>query len=418
MKYSILLLWFFIPFILSAQKNFQPGYLVNLKGDTSLGFIDYKEWDNSPTRILFKLPGANVDTKEYTVSDISFFKITDKEAYRRSVVKISLHPAKVNDLQGRDTSWKIDTVFLKVIQAGKLVSLFSYTDKIKERFYILEEEQHQPTELIIMEYIKEGSMSLVTENLYKGQLQALMFNKNLTTDKLSQRIEEAVYDERDLKEIILLMNRTNNGEQTKERKSSRTYWFAGAGLQQDKLLFDGDIPFATSAVSNTSNWLPKISAGFDLFANPNVGKIFYRIELGYQMNKATSIAQLNSDVKAVYKISGSTISLQPQLNYAIYNSANLKIPLGLGLAYNRMIYSRNQYKKVYANGDEGNVVEDWLDLKKSNTTFFGRVAAELNNKIEAAFLYRIPTNLVGNAVYSIGTSSMQLQVYFLFRKNK
>jgi hypothetical protein len=415
MKYSILLLCFFLSFKLFAQKNFQPGYVVTWKGDTVRGFIDYKEWDNSPVHISFRSAGTDGDKKQYTASDIRSFEISGKEAYLGSVVKISLHPTKVSDLHGRDTSWKIDTVFLKVIETGKLATLLSYVDKIKERFYILEEGQQQPTELLIMEYIREGSMSLVTESVYKGQLQALMFNKNVTTDKLSQRIEDAAYEERDLKEIISLMNRAGGGEQAAKKKASRTYWFAGAGLQRDKLLFDGDISFATNAVSNVSTWLPKVSAGLDLFANPSVGKFFYRFEVGYQLNKATATAQLSPDVKAVYEISGSTISLQPQVNYAVYNSARIKVPLGVGVAYNRMLYSKNQYKKVYSNGDQGNVVENWLDLKKANTTLFGRIAAEFNNKMEAAFLYRVPTRLAGNNVYSVGTSSMQLEVYILFR---
>jgi hypothetical protein len=415
MKYPILLLCFFLSLTLFAQKNFQPGYVVTWKGDTVRGFIDYKEWDNSPVHISFKSAGADGDKKEYKASDIRSFEVSGKEAYLGSVVKISLHPTKVSDLHGRDTSWKIDTVFLKVIEAGKVATLLSYVDNIKERFYVLEEGQQQPTELLIMEYIREGSMSLVTESVYKGQLQALMFNKNVTTDKLSQRIEDAAYEERDLKEIISLMNRAGGGEQAAKKKASRTYWFAGAGLQRDKLLFDGDISFATNAVSNVSTWLPKVSAGLDLFANPSVGKFFYRFEVGYQLNKATATAQLSPDVKAVYEISGSTISLQPQVNYAVYNSARIKVPLGVGVAYNRMLYSKNQYKKVYSNGDQGNVVENWLDLKKANTTLFGRIAAEFNNKMEAAFLYRVPTRLAGNNVYSVGTSSMQLEVYILFR---
>ena len=137
MKYPGLLLAFFIPFILSAQKNFKPGSIVNLKGDTVSGLIDYKEWNFSPTHILFKPSGDNTNSEEYGVNDISSFDITGKEGYRRAVVKISLHTVKLEDIGGRDTSWKTDTVFLKVLHAGKLASLFSYTDRLKDRFSFL-----------------------------------------------------------------------------------------------------------------------------------------------------------------------------------------------------------------------------------------------------------------------------------------
>src|SRR5688572_5393959 len=53
MKHLIFFLAFCLPLFLSAQKNFQKGYIVSLAGDTTRGFIDYKEWNSSPESILF-----------------------------------------------------------------------------------------------------------------------------------------------------------------------------------------------------------------------------------------------------------------------------------------------------------------------------------------------------------------------------
>jgi hypothetical protein len=404
------------PFIVNAQKNFSAGYIVTLTNDTISGLIDYKEWNVSPTRILFKSSDNGAIAKEYTVNDLSFFDIRGNEAYRRSVVKISLHPVKLTDIGGRDTSWKIDTVFLKLIHSSKLVSLLSYTDRLKERFYILEYGAHQPTELIMREYYKEDGLSLTSESTYKIQLKNLLYAKGRYTAEAGKRIEEAAYDEDDIKSIVLLINGESKAEQAEEKKARRAYWFVGAGLQRDKMTFKGDHSMATNPNISQSPWQPRISAGLDLFANPNTGKVFYRIEAGYQLNKSSVTASLPDNAKAVYGLSGSTVSLRAQVNYAVYNSDKVKIPVGVGVVYNHMSYSKNQYKKVYVDGDENSYIENWLDLRKGTATFFARGSVVVNNKIEASFMYCPYTRLTKTIAYSMGRNNMQLQVYYLFRR--
>lgn len=416
MKYSGFLLACLLPFILSAQKNFQPGYVVTLKGDTVSGFIDYKEWNFTPTSIIFKSSDNNSDQKEYTVSDLSFCQITEKEAYRRAIVKISLHPAKLNNIGGRDTSWKTDTVFLKVLYPGKL-SLFSYEDKIKERFYILEEGRGQPEELLMREYMKEGSMSLVSENMYKDQLKAIMYRLNRYSDNLSTRIEEAAYEIRDLKKIVQLLNR-DEGKEMALKEKSHTSWFAGIGIQRDNLSFEGQHFFANDATNTSLRWLPKISGGVDLFANPNVGKLFFRLEAGFQVNKS-NISLVNWEKARTYELASSTVSILPQVNYTLYNTPKLKIPAGVGFSYNFMMYSKNQYKELSPSGSEVFGQNDsFLELKKGILTLLARASVVFNNKIEASFLYRPSTSFTNYQAYSLGGTNMQLQVYYLFRTKR
>lgn len=418
MRFKGFVLALFTPFVLNAQKNFRPGNVVTLQNDTISGFIDYKEWQRSPTSILFKSSENNATLKEYTVNDLSSFTITGNEAYLRSPVKISLNPTRLADIGGRDTSWKIDTVFLKVIHSSKLVSLLSYTDKLKERFYILENGQKEPTELILREYLKDGSVSLIDESTYKAQLESLLYRKGTYTAEVGERIKEAAYDEDDLKKIVVLINRANKEEQVEEKAIRRTFWFAGVGLQSDRMTFTGDHQMSRYPHTSQSGWLPRISAGFDFFANPSIGKIFYRLEAGYDVNKSTITTSFADNVKAVYGVSGSTVSFRAQINYTPYNTNRLKIPIGVGAVYSHYSYSKNQYKKVYPSGEENNQIENWLDLNKSAITYFLRGSLVLNNKIEASFAYNPFTSITKTIVYSVGRSSMQLQVYYLFRKKK
>lgn len=411
----MLLLAFLVPFILSAQKNFQPGYVVTLKGDTVQGFIDYREWDYTPSQILFSSSDKSIQ-KEYTVNDIRFFDITGKEAYRRSVVKISLHPAKLSDIGARDTTWKMDTVFLKVEYSGT-ISLFSYEDMIKERFYILEEDKQQPEELLMREYLKDASSSLIVENTYIGQLSYIMYAMRLYSDGLYTRIQEAAYDKRDLKKIILLLNGIKGDEQMKQDKS-KINWFAGIGMQRDNLGFNGDHFFAAEGTTSSSKWLPKISAGFDLFANPNVGKLFFRVEAGFQRNKSTmSLANWNKIRR--YEMVSTAVSLIPQVNYTVYNTPKLKIPVGVGYGYSYLTYSKNQYQEVSPSGDQVYGQKDnFLKLNKGIPEILARAAVVFNNKIEASFLYRPLTSFTETRIYSLDATNMQFQVYYLFRRKR
>jgi hypothetical protein len=416
MKNAIILLFLILPFTLIAQRNFRPGYIVNVQGDTVSGFIDHKDWRSSPTTVLFKPADNKAVAKKYGVHDLSFFSINGYESYRRSIVGISLHPVKLDDIGGRDTTFKTDTVFLKVEQYGKLASLLSYTDKLKERFYLLERGQSQPAELVYREYLREGTTNLFKETAYKTQITDLVNRQGTYSNELTDEIAQAEYEEASLKKIVVLINKAGGQNQVEEKRIRNAYWFAGLGLQRNGLTFEGDHIMARHPNASQSDWLPRISAGVDLFANPAIGKSYVRIEAGYQVNKSTITTSLPGKEKAVYSLSGSTISLRAQFNYTLYNSGKLKIPLGAGVVFGYMNPTKNQYKKQYESGSEGNYVENWLNLKKSTTTFFGRVSAVFNNKIEASFAYTPTVKLTKTVVYSVSGNNVQLQLYYLFRQ--
>ncbi len=110
MKKLILLL--FLPVFAAAQSNYQPGYVVTAKGDTVKGFIDYQAWDNNPKEIFFKSSANNREKQTYSVNNAKYFSIQGLAAYQKFVVSISTDVTNTMHLgEGRDTSFKIDTVF-------------------------------------------------------------------------------------------------------------------------------------------------------------------------------------------------------------------------------------------------------------------------------------------------------------------
>ncbi|MET3112486.1 hypothetical protein AAKU52_000197 [Pedobacter sp. CG_S7] len=148
MKFFLrLLLLFIFPFFSFAQSNFQPGYIVTPKGDTVIGFIDYKERSVNPVKVVFK-PHKYSLTQQYTINDCTAFGINHLETYQRFVVAISMSKENNNNLShGLDNSERRDTVFLKVLQSGKNVVLYAYQDPLKKRFYISDQHHKTPEEL-------------------------------------------------------------------------------------------------------------------------------------------------------------------------------------------------------------------------------------------------------------------------------
>ncbi|RZK60877.1 MAG: hypothetical protein EOO85_34085 [Pedobacter sp.] len=136
MKYTLSILILLLPALISAQTNYKSGYIVTNSGDTISGLINYKERVSNANTVSMKT-GSSVKPKEYGVNEIIAYGITGIESYEQHLVTISQHTIDPANLSiGIDSSYRTDKVFLKVIQKGGKVNLFSYRDNIKPRFYI------------------------------------------------------------------------------------------------------------------------------------------------------------------------------------------------------------------------------------------------------------------------------------------
>ncbi|MDP9048926.1 MAG: hypothetical protein M3N14_12380, partial [Bacteroidota bacterium] len=119
MKYIYqFLVFFLIPFLSIAQSNYKPGYVITSKGDTLRGFINYQNWDSNPTAIAFKSAQGDRNRQTFTVNDISLFTVTGFVTFKKFVGSVSLDETNTTHLvTGKDTSSKIEAVFLRILQA-------------------------------------------------------------------------------------------------------------------------------------------------------------------------------------------------------------------------------------------------------------------------------------------------------------
>ncbi|MEO6849210.1 MAG: hypothetical protein ABI203_04305 [Mucilaginibacter sp.] len=343
-KYFLITL-LLLPTLSFAQSNYKSGYVVNLKSDTLRGFINLKEWGHNPKNISFKRSLSD-KAQELGLSDINYFELTGYVGYHAYKVSISLNAIDLASPPSlTDTIKLTDNVFLKILQSGKNVTLYSYRDDIKTRFYIKENNSDTPTELTYGVYQDPNSDAkvVINKNTYKAQLAQLAFKYNPGDDKLIAQAQSAAYNEEDLIAVASKINGnsalkpiSNSGSATSAR------FFAGAGFTSSKLTA-GELYSNPSSKSSA----PRITMGADLIINPAVGHLIFRIEAGYTTNSYNFTVPVNTIYNAVgaqptyVKITQNAISITPQAIYNIYNGVDLKVFVDLGLELNFVSYPTN-----------------------------------------------------------------------------
>lgn len=411
MKRFLLFLLMAVPAIGIAQSNFQKGYVVTNAKDTLKGYIDYREGQKNPSSFVFKTE-PNSTPKIYTLNDCVACHIDDRASYQRFLVNISLGSDQISNLTSLvDTTSKRETVFLQVLEAGPNVTLYSYADRIKNRFYILDKEAVVPEELVMQLYYKEGeSGTLMTNKKYARQLSFLMKTYEKSSLANDRRLANLKYKEDELVQVAALIN----GQQKLKSKFKQSRWFAGLSLDMANTKFRGENPLAGPDAKSKMFVSPMFSGGVDLFINPAIRRLVMRVELAFVKSKSevTSAAGGNSfdQLNAVFT---------PSLLYHIYNADQFKVFLsaGPGLNYSKINNLVNfKYEKEILT-DDLKKVNVPIDLNKFYLTVPINVGVVLNKRIELLAGYTVPTSMTSYVHYSVERERFRLGLNYLFGKH-
>lgn len=325
-----------MPTLLLAQVNFKKGYVMIGPSKKINGFIDFREWPTNPTVVDFK--DENGELSRITPSDCSFFKIDDLELYKSASVKISMSRVKTAELSyGINSSSITDQVFLKAIYEGDKVSLYSYSDKIKTRFYIQEASDRVPYELVREIYLKQTEKGDVvfTLNRFRNQLSSLLVGSNLQ-EKIN--IEGLDYYEKDLLKVVKLLNGAdiNGNEEKGAYKKSRIFF--GIGATATTISFSSSTSRGNS-ISNKASYKPHFFGGIDFYFKPSIGKLVFRTTLSAYMNNS-SVAAYKSEDKypLTHKFNQFSIELAPQILYNYYSRGDVKMFAAAGVGANYSAY--------------------------------------------------------------------------------
>ncbi|MDR3693471.1 hypothetical protein [Mucilaginibacter sp.] len=408
----------FLPFFSVAQSNYQPGYVVTTAGDTVRGFIDYKDWDSNPEAISFKSTPGDPAKKNFTLNDITFFNITGFAGYKRYTCSISTDITNTNNLvDGRDTSFKVATVFLQVLQQGKNLTLYAYTNAQKTRFYIGETPAYSPVELIFRRYFDSGNKggNTVNENTYQKQLFALANKYNSLDEKTTALLENSNYQKADLLTIVSRINNISKADfEKKYADHGKFNLYAGVALNILSTTSSPNSSYTLGGGGSSTSSLPAFNIGMDFVPDPN-GRAEFRVDLSANLGQFNSQYQLKVSPGGVVKASYNTLGifLTPMALYNFYNAPNFKFYAGVGVSL-----TYDNYTSVYfqnQNSVNGTPLEQY-DFNRFNNTFLLKAGFRIQKSWEIYFNYYTATPSTKGGYFQLSNSLKQVGVNYFFGK--
>jgi hypothetical protein len=413
--YSLIILSFFGTSFLHAQSNFKPGYVVNAANDTLKGFVDYREWGANPETIFFK-KDLSSKMQEYTPANANAFAVTGLEYYEKFVVQVSQsgpnEEARASEI---DTTYIVDTVFLKPIIKGKYINLYKYTDKIKTRYYVLNNISHGVDELKYYSYFNGETSTMVDVTSYRRQLFRIVANQQAVSEKLTSVINRCKYNEDDLVRVFLAIN-DGGTQQAIYKNASGMRFFVGLGARNSKLTFNGVNP-AFSDGTNKSSFSPVIAGGIDLLINKHTQRLLFRFELEAANNhfNFANILTGYSGEHVSLDLKQYVVSIMPQVIYNFYSAENLKIFAGAGFSVNIAAYNNYNYSTTTSFGLTS-IRNKYPDFQHLYFNFPLRAGVLINKRIEVYGLYTSTSSMTDYASWSAGISGYQAGINYLFGK--
>jgi hypothetical protein len=413
MKRFLLFFCLITPFLAAAQSNYRAGYVLTNAGDSIPGFINYKEREQNPAAVEFRT-AANGPSQTYRIVDCKGYGINGIISYERFPVSVSLGKVDINNLSyALDTTSIRDTVLLQVVQKGKNLSLYSYSDQIKTRFYVKEPSSSEPVELIYATYFVTEGGQTVSYDKYVRQLNALMVKNNIFTGTNQSKLKSLKYNKAYILGIVSQIN-DQNPQQQQRVKAAR--FFVGAGLNSTKATYSGSSVFNGPGVTAKTSYSPTISAGIDLFSNPNIGRIIYRAELSLTQAKSDIYAP-NTDPTIEYKdhsFDSYTLSIMPQLIWNLYNTNPLKVFIGAGAAFNVSSYQDNVTVTKSKYSAEPRIEKDKTELSSFYLAPQLSAGMVLRKRIELSGNYQFSSAISDYSNFNVCMVRMNFGIKYLF----
>lgn len=397
------------PFLSFSQNDFFKGYVVTLKGDTLIGYVGGKESGTTLKQVQFRSNTTDAIQK-FSAADCIAFGLYDRDDYERYTINISMGKVDLGELStGIDTVSKRETVFLQVLQKGKNVVLYSYTDEIKTRFYVRKKDDKEPMELLFYSfYNPNGTSQIIYNSKYQRQLLILFREYGVEIEDFI--LERSLYDEDDIVKLVSLIN-----DYKKEKSKYKTHvWYAGAGLVRLATKYFGEHNLVGNDVTSKTSIVPYISAGIDVYVNPAYARTFFRIEVSLLKSKH-DIEKAETDFASFasrHQFKQFTGTFSASLLRNLYNSEKYKAYFGAGIAIRYASTSDNitTYKYTSIIGEISGP-----DLKKIRLQLPISAGLILSNKVDVSISYTLPTNIAENYVmYGIRSNSFKLGANYRF----
>ena len=409
-----------------AQSNYKPGAAITTNGDTLRGFINYRGWFLNPESIEFKTT-MDGQTEHLTLENTVWFSVAGYGSYRAFEVPVSMNRLEFAALTVElDTTQVLKPVFLKEILRGDKVTVFSFQDKIKKRFYIQQVGGNLPVELKYGKTIRD--LQEIRHEIFKDQLRRVAIEGNTLTGEVEKFIQTASYSERDIVKVVRSMNTKHDVTISLNRNPGRRVgYFVNAGVNNHRLEYTGKnhitIDRLTSSGSDkfrnrvtTQSLAPVVAVGADFFTNPVTKKLNIRTELSaFKVKSQTVSYSKDNDItdaedENTYRLSILNVSLSPQVIYNLYTGAVLNVYAGAGLTFSILRASENrvEQKPINQGTNAVFVMENYVPIRSSFLAPVARVGIQLFGRLECSAIWIAPMQYSESATTSRSLKANQL----------
>jgi hypothetical protein len=264
--------------------------------------------------------------------------------------------------------------------------------------------------LFIATYRVDETGKVKDYNEYIRQLTLLLLKNNLFTPA---RLQSITYSKDRILSIVSLIN-----GQKAEKGMKLTRFFVGAVFNTSSASYTGESVFNGPGATNKRSFSPMITAGIDLFANPNIGRVIYRVELSLTSAKSDIYAP-NTDPTIDYKdhaFDSYGLIFTPQVIWNVFNTKPVKVFIGVGAALNFSHYNNNVTTTKWRNTTE-------LMIEKERVVLSGFYYAPqasggivLNKKVELFGNYMFKAEMSDYVNYGLVMERLNVGVKYLFGK--
>lgn len=418
----------------AAQSNFKSGYIVTNAGDSIKGYIDYREWNRNPKSIDFKVSNESSVT-QYTPSSIKQFSVIGFEHYNSFKGKITMGMVELSNLSiGIDSSYVIDTIFLKTLAKGNHLTLYSYTDSRKSRLFVADGDI-EPIELqrYVFLDLKQANREVELNN-YRQQLIKFALKYHPGNIDLINEIQRLSYHFKSVQKVVELIDSTSTipSKFNKNGNNNVVRFFVGASVNATRLAFSSDIKAMGQEKnifqSNTSYWsaMPVIAGGVDVYFNKNVKKLLLRTELSLSLNRHNAIFKQNTKNglipvprEDIFSFNQLSISVNPQLLYNVINREKTKLYVSGGVQLNVAYYTNQFYTINWFYNDHylGDVIGTSKTKLTTESLLFNATAKTgiiFLKKFDLFAAYSSPVIIVNDYQYTANLSSYKIGINYLF----
>jgi hypothetical protein len=354
----VLLPGIFLSQNMASQQNYLPGYIIMLNRDTVRGFIDYRNWDQNPTRITFKNEVSG-SSSIYRPMEIKSFGVLD-EVYESALVERESSLTSLHYLQ-YDPALQIetDTVFLQTIVSGTKDLLYLKDRDGKDQFYVRQDSGYSL--LIYKKYIKMlddrriqlQEKSIVMENKkYQGQLTVYLQDCAGIRDLLKY----TGYNKQDMEKLFVRYYACTNAPLKFKKKTEKIFTQFGVmlGYCNTRVEFKSEDNYLTKVNFKPSSYF---TAGLflNLVLPRNQGKLSINNELiytGYRISGHFDDRYNPATIDIAYnyiKINNILRYKFPVRNFFIFANAGMSngfVVSETNKRYNESIFHQNTVDKA------------------------------------------------------------------------